>query len=549
MNAINNMKLGTRLAFSFGILLVLVTSEIVIGLVSLQNNQAELKLTVEVDSVHIRLANIMADNARQTAISVRDYIIGNYTNESNEDLQLYLTTFAEKRAAYNDALDQLKGFVSQEAVENTSLLDAVIASADTARKNQDDLIALVKAGNVTDGINVMYTVAYPSVNKWIADIDSLIQSENEMSLSRFNNAEKTYNLTRIFMFVIGTVIVLLSLAIAFLLIMSISRPLSKITKAAEQIGGGDLTVDLPEEQRRDEIGVLSAAFRQMVATLRRSTSDISEAVGLLGSSASEILASTTQVASGTAETATSINETTTTVEEVRQAAQLSSKKAQSVSENAQQVAQVSQSGQKAVEDTSAGMGRIREQMETIAQTVVRLSEQSQLIGGIIASVTDLADQSNLLAVNAAIEAAKAGEQGKGFAVVAQEIKSLAEQSKQATAQVRGILSDVQKATSNAVMATEQGSKAVEAGVKQAAQAGEAIRALAETSNEAVQTAIQIVASSQQQVVGMDQIGVAMENINQAGSQNAASMKQMEVAAQNLHELGEKLKELVAQFKV
>jgi methyl-accepting chemotaxis protein len=281
-----------------------------------------------------------------------------------------------------------------------------------------------------------------------------------------------------------------------------------------------------------------------VVLTRSIATPLKEAIGLLGSSASEILASTTQVASGTAETSTAINETTTTVEEVRQAAQLSSQKALSVSDNAQRVSQVSQSGQKAVEDTSAGMDRIREQMETIAQTVVRLSEQSQSIGGIIASVTDLADQSNLLAVNAAIEAAKAGEQGKGFTVVAQEIKSLAEQSKQATAQVRGILSDVQKATSNAVMATEQGSKAVEAGIKQAAQAGEAIRSLAETTNEAVQTAIQIVTSSQQQVVGMDQIGVAMEGINQAGSQTAASMKQLELAAQNLHELGEKLKHLV-----
>jgi len=147
------------------------------------------------------------------------------------------------------------------------------------------------------------------------------------------------------------------------------------------------------------------------------------------------------------------------------------------------------------------------------------------------------------------EAARAGEQGKAFAVVAQEIKSLAEQSKQATTQVRTILNDVQKATSAAVMATEQGSKAVEAGVKQSAQAGEAIRVLAESSTEAVQAATQIVASSQQQVVGMNQIGTAMENVNQAGAETAASMKQAETAAKNLHELGQKLKGMVEQFKV
>src|SRR3970282_14023 len=170
-----------------------------------------------------------------------------------------------------------------------------------------------------------------------------------------------------------------------------------------------------------------------------------------------------------------------------------------------------------------------------------LSEQSQTIGQIMASVEDLAAQSNLLAVNASIEAAKAGEHGKGFAVVAQEVKSLAEQSKQATAQVRAILNDIQKATSAAVMATEQGSKAVASGVKQSADAGESTGLLRDTMAEAAQAATQIAASSQQQLVGMDQVALAMENIKQATTQNVTSTKQTEVAAQNLHELGQKLK--------
>ncbi|MHB9100993.1 MAG: methyl-accepting chemotaxis protein [Sulfuricella sp.] len=143
-----------------------------------------------------------------------------------------------------------------------------------------------------------------------------------------------------------------------------------------------------------------------------------------------------------------------------------------------------------------------------------------------------------------MEAAKAGEQGKGFAVVAQEIKSLAEQSKQATAQVRTILGDIQKATGTAVLATEQGNKAVEAGVQQSAQAGESIRLLADSVNEAAQAATQIAASSRQQLVGMDQVGMAMENIKQASAQNVAGARQAEVAAQSLHELGRKLSDMV-----
>jgi methyl-accepting chemotaxis protein len=254
------------------------------------------------------------------------------------------------------------------------------------------------------------------------------------------------------------------------------------------------------------------------------------------------------VATGTAETATAISETSTTVIEVQQASKQSSQKAKDVADSAQRVVQVFQNGQKAVEETIDGMNNIREQMNSIAQTVVRLSEQSQSIGGIIASVTDIADQSNLLSVNAAIEAAKAGEQGKGFAVVAQEIKNLAGQSKQSTLKVRNILNDIQRITGAAVMATEQGSKAVEAGLKQSIQAGEAIRVLAESSNTAVQSAIQIVASSQQQVVGMDQIGIAIQNINQAGTETAVSMVQAEKSARNLYDLSQKLKAVIEKFQ-
>ncbi|MGD0581689.1 MAG: CHASE3 domain-containing protein [Bacteroidales bacterium] len=428
--------------------------------------------------------------------------------------------------------------------------------------------------------------------KYMDDIRSVMAEsekvENDLLNSRTVTMNNNTSMTKSIIIYGSSFSIILIIIIGFLIVRNISGPLNEITKIATRIGEGDLDVELPVVERKDEVGILlqnfssmiealkgmanaaqkiasgditgsiapqsekdilGNAFLQMLNNLRRIMKDIMEGVNLLGSSASEILAATTQVASGTAETATAISETTTTVEEVQQAAKQTSQKAKNVVESAQLVAKVSQNGQKAVEETVTGMNRIREQMDTIAQTVVRLSEQSQSIGGIIASVTDIADQSNLLAVNAAIEAAKAGEQGKGFAVVAQEIKNLAGQSKQSTSQIRNILNDVQKATSAAVLATEQGSKAVVAGVKQSLEAGETIRILAESINEAVQAATQIVASSQQQVVGMDQIGVAMQNINQAGTETAVSMVQSEKAAKNLNELGQKLKELVERFKV
>ena len=540
---INNLPTRAKLTVSFALILVLLAAIIVTAYVSITSvAQSEKTLHDSNFQIALQLEQLRAQMNFQRA-----QILDMMLSPDKADQQAIEQTLTD-RAQQIDALLTSLSTLDPDPVFQGKL-QALKTDITAYRQTRQQEIALIYAGKADEARLIANGVGadqFESIRVQSVDTGARAISSTDQQLAADQETARSATLSFV---IIGVIAALMAIGLVALLNQTIATPLTNIANVAEQIGGGDLTVDLPKEQRRDEIGTLTRAFSQMVETLRRSTADISQAVGLLGSSASEILASTTQVASGTAETATAINETTTTVEEVRQAAQLSSQKAQLVSDNAQRVAQVSQNGQRAVAETSAGMDRIREQMETITRTVVRLSEQSQTIGGIIASVTDLADQSNLLAVNAAIEAARAGEQGKGFAVVAQEIKSLAEQSKQATAQVRSILSDVQKATGNTVMATEQGSKAVEAGVKQAAQAGEAIRTLAETSNEAAQAAVQIVASGRQQVVGMDQIGVAMENINQAGAQNAASMKQMEVAAQNLHELGQKLKELTAQFKV
>ena len=414
---------------------------------------------------------------------------------------------------------------------------------------QSEFYPLIRAGRLDEARRLFAGIQAERDAKMQAIADAFVGETEKLARAALARSEETAGASVRLFAIVGAVAIVLGVAMTRALSRILADPLRDTSAAAERVAAGDLTVTIPAPNRADEIGVLLQTFGRMLGSLRDMTRQLGEGVNVLASSASEITASTTQVAAGSAETATAVSQTTATVEEVKQTAQVSSQKAKYVSEAAQKTAQISQGGRKSAEDSIGAMQRIQAQMESIAEAIVRLSEQGQAIGEIIATVSDLAEQSNLLAVNAAIEAAKAGEQGRGFAVVAQEVKSLAEQSKQATAQVRAILGDIQKATSGAVMATEQGTKAVEAGVKLSGEVGESIRQLAESIAESAQAAQQIAASSQQQLAGMDQVALAMQNINQASAQNVASTKQAEAAAQNLHELGLKLKGLVAQYRV
>jgi methyl-accepting chemotaxis protein len=325
-----------------------------------------------------------------------------------------------------------------------------------------------------------------------------------------------------------------------------TKTMKGMATAADRGASGDLTVEIAPRSERD---VLGKAFSLMMERTRKQIAGMQEAVNILSSSASEIMASVSQVSSSAAETSTSVNETTTTVEEVKQTAQLSSKKATQVSDMGRQTEETARSGIVSIHEALEGMKHIREQMTGIADTVIRLSEQSQSIGEITATVTGLTEQTNLLAVNASIEATKAGEQGRGFSVVAQEMKSLSDQSKQATVQIRNILNDIQRAISTAVMSTEQGNKAVDAGFALLEKSSEAIATLAKNVEEAANASVQIMASNQQQQVGMEQVASAMENIKEASAQMAAGTKQTERAIHDLHELGIKLKTMVEQYKV
>lgn len=374
----------------------------------------------------------------------------------------------------------------------------------------------------------------------------LYQAESEEKVGRFQVAQYLF---------VGFVLVTL-LAVGWVT-RGIAGRARALAMTAERIAGGDLGLEAPVSGS-DELALLGESFNAMTANLRRMIETekeararieklleaVAETAQSLASGTAEILAATTQQASGAQEQAAAVSETVTTVDEVAQTADQAAQRAKAVSEASNRSMEIGKAGRKAVEESASGMGTVKEQVESIAESILVLAEQAQAIGEIIATVNDIAEQTNLLALNAGIEASRAGEHGKGFQVVAAEVKALADQAKKATAQVRQILGDIQKATHGAVMTTEEGQKSVNANLKLVGQAGDTIRSLVDTIAEAAQAAAQIAASAGQQAAGMAQIHQAMKNVNQATNQNLASTKQQERAAQDLNGLGVKLKELL-----
>lgn len=369
-----------------------------------------------------------------------------------------------------------------------------------------------------------------------------VRQDQEEAFQASNNLRK-------FIILILVISISIILICTYIFASNIANPLKRMAKLTLLISEGDLTIEMPKSKRSDEISTLSEAINVMLHNLRDQIKEFLNVVNVIASSVSEISVTLSQVSSAASETSSAVSETTSTVEEVKQTVFLSNEKTKKVATTSKESLAIAQTGQNAADGNIDSMREINIQMQAIAESILDLSEQSQNISDLIESVDNISEQSNLLAVNAAIEAAKAGEYGKGFSIVAQEIRNLSEGSKHATKQVRNILKDIQKATNTAVMTTEKGIKLVEKGVEQVSEAGVAISELMENVNIASQAVIQIETSSQQQLIGMDQVAIAMEGINQASFQNVESMKQLGDAINNLNEMGQNLKLIIERYKV
>ena len=329
---------------------------------------------------------------------------------------------------------------------------------------------------------------------------------------------------------------------------SLQAAVRDYSEFAARVAEGDLRAAVSAGGSEDLRG-LADSLNRMVAGLAEITGHIQAGVHDIGTSSEEILDSVNRHTESAGLQSAAINQTSSTVNELRAAAEDTAQLASEVADRANDSLQVSGEATTAVAAITSAMEEIRERVGAIARDIVTLSERTQQIGEITATVNGLADKSKLLALNASIEAARAGEHGKGFAVVAEQVSQLAEQSKEATAQVETILGDVQSATSAAVRASQEGTKVVEGGLQLSSRAGAGIRSLSDTIQRAFAAAEQIAASSQQQSVGIEQIAQAMNHVNEGTDQFVEGAHQSQLAAEKLGELAAQLAALTERYLV
>ncbi len=379
-------------------------------------------------------------------------------------------------------------------------------------------------------------------------IDSLIEYQTKWAEHDFAAAVKRARVVRTISIAALVLGVVLSAALGIFLTRGINRGVASLQSAAKRLAAGDLTTRVNSE-RKDEIGNVAQSFDAMTDQFSGIVREVTHSSHNVGTTASRLSAVADQVTSSSRTQSREAAQAAASIENLNRAFQQIAATAEEIESAASEARAMAEQGNTVVSTAVKGIQEVSKTVSESARMIAELGERSSQIGQILAVIKDIADQTNLLALNAAIEAARAGEQGRGFAVVADEVRKLAERTTNATSEISTMINAIQSETGRAVATMQKGSTQVAEGVTYANQAGEALQDINRSVAEAVNRIHEIATATRSHTAQSEQITAQVERIAALAESNSASLQETNQSVHALLEQATKLEQVVGRFRL
>ncbi len=534
----NQLSLRMKLGIGFGTLLLILTA---MGIEAYRTTD---KLGTLSDDVEDRSHKVVLAQTISLAVMKESSGTRGFLLIHREDT---LERYEQGKREYKESMDALSGIVRSE--EGKRLLAEVQRSYDAFLAIVENEIALYRAGKIKQAMAIISGPALTANKELAKAIDDYIAHEEKAKKEIVDEQNATESEARTIALSLAGVGILVGLGVAVLTARSVTGAISRMVAVIQEIGANNLTVDDLEINSQDEIGQAGLSLNSMKNSLREIMQNIAGTAEHVASASEELSSSATLQAQGAetqtnqaAQVATAMQEMSSTVLQV-------SENSNKAAEASRQAADTARRGGAIVEETLSKMRTIAESVSATAKKMEELGKSSDQIGRIAGVIDDIADQTNLLALNAAIEAARAGEQGRGFAVVADEVRKLAERTTTATKEIAQMIQTIQGETKAAVIAMEEGTKQVEDGVKTTGQAGDALKEIIHMSEQVGEMITHIATAATEQSSASEEVNNNMDQIAKLVKESADGAQQSAKACQDLSGLALDMQKMVSNFKL